>query len=192
MFIHGLSLALNERSRKKTGRESEGSRKVARRLRIEKSCVFSFSLELKLGSKKRCPVDAEARYSENPVTAITGSEERRRERVEARIGGKVEKENAGGEVARISLRIEIRGRRSDTRSWRLPGGVENGRKAEQREREREWCERRTRRKRLATRREIGREERESVQREEESWWRRFSLDLGVVGEEGRRRKERKG
>lgn len=119
MFIHGLSLAeltLNERSRKKTGRESEGSRKVARRLRIEKSCVFSFSLELKLGSKKRCPVDAEARYSENPVTAITGSEERRRERVEARIGGKVEKENAGGEVARISLRIEIRGRRSDTRS----------------------------------------------------------------------------
>lgn len=116
MFIHGLSLALNERSRKKTGRESEGSRKVARRLRIEKSCVFSFSLELKLGSKKRCPVDAEARYSENPVTAITGSEERRRERVEARIGGKVEKENAGGEVARISLRIEIRRRRSDTRS----------------------------------------------------------------------------
>lgn len=192
MFIHGLSLALNERSRKKTGRESEGSRKVARRLRIEKSCVFSFSLELKLGSKKRCPVDAEARYSENPVTAITGSEERRRERESRReLVEKLKRKTREGR----SLVFPFESRYADDEAildrsdyqveWKMEG-------KRNREKEREWCERRTRRKRLATRREIGREERESVQREEESWWRRFSLDLGVVGEEGRRRKERKG
>lgn len=94
MFIHGLSLAelsLNETlAQKKTGRESEkgrrnfcSSRRGSRFTNREglknpfSSSSSSFESETRL--EKAMPGRfGEVRYSENPVTAITGLEERRR------------------------------------------------------------------------------------------------------------------
>lgn len=78
MFIHGLSLAelaLNERSRKKLEGRVRGARNF-RSLRCESKGVHRGLKDL---SSVETRLDGEVRYSENPVTAITGLEDWRRE-----------------------------------------------------------------------------------------------------------------